>query len=68
MQNGEKPPARPIFRRLAVGLAIACFILAGVFVILVPEEGWMGPGVCVFIGFVMSTIAATGYWPPRHSR
>lgn len=68
MSSRDTPPARPIFRRLAAGLAALCFVLALVFVIFLPKEGWFGPGVCAFVGFVMATIATTGHWPPRHPR
>jgi hypothetical protein len=68
MSTSKTPPARPIFRRAATGLAVLCFGLAVVFAMMVPEEGWFGPGVCVFVGFVMATIALTGHWPPHRSR
>ena len=67
MPNSEKPPARPIFRKAATGVAVICFVLAVAFAIIAPEEGLFGPGVCVVVGAIMATIAATGYWPPRRS-
>lgn len=65
MSSGETPPARPVFRKLAIGVAIACFVLAAIFGIARPEDGFFAPGICLFVGFVMSVVAATGYWPPR---
>lgn len=65
MSSSGPQPARPIFRKLAAGVAVVCFVLAGVFGIARPEDGLFGPGVCLFVGFIMAVIAVTGYWPPR---
>jgi hypothetical protein len=67
----EKPPARPVFRKLALGTALVCFVLALVAWIVAPADGGdslFGVWVCVFVGMVMVSIAATGYWPPRRRR
>lgn len=64
----EKPPARPVFRKLAIAVAIVCFLLAVVFGLLAPfEEKLLGMVVCVFVGMVMMAIGITGYWPPRRN-
>jgi hypothetical protein len=63
--TGERPPARPLFRKLAVGMAVVCFILAAVFGIVPDENKLLGVLVCLFVGFVTSVIGTTGYWPPR---
>jgi hypothetical protein len=66
MANDEKPKARPFFRRLAAVVAIFCFIFAALFGLFMPEDGkWFGVGIGLFVGFVMATIAATGYWPRK---
>lgn len=61
---GRPPDARPLFRKLALAIALVCFILAGVF-------GWAGSGelavpiTCLIVGAMMGAIGLTGYWPPR---
>jgi len=65
MSSGETPPARPVFRKLAIGVAIVCFVLAAIFGVAQPEDGLVAPGICLFVGFVVAVIGATGYWPPR---
>jgi hypothetical protein len=67
MSNGGPKPARPIFRKLAGGVAIVCFVVGGVAAVANPNDGLFGPGVCLFVGFIMSVIAVTGYWPPRRA-
>jgi len=64
----EKPPARPLFRKLVTGLAVVCFLLAIVFGFAPIEEGWLAVVVCLFMGFMMATIGRTGYLPPRPKR
>lgn len=65
MSERESPPdARPAFRKLAVAVAIVCFLLAGI-------SGWVGevgltvPIICLFVGVMMAVIGVTGSWPPR---
>ncbi len=62
-QVGPPPKARPLFRKLAFGVAVFCFIAAAVFGVAAPEEGWFGPGVLLFNGFIMAAIGATGNLP-----
>ena len=65
MANGSrKPDARPLFRRLAGGVAVACFILAAVFN-FVPIKADVRPVVYIslFVGVIMAGIAVTGNWP-----
>jgi hypothetical protein len=66
--TGETPQARPLFRKLALGMAIVCFILATVFGIARVENKLLTAGSCLFVGVVMLTIAKTGFWPPRPRR
>ena len=65
MSSDSSPPARPIFRKLAIVIAILSFLLAAAFGIFQSEDGWFPPVICLFVGFMMSVIGATGYWPPR---
>jgi hypothetical protein len=62
----QAPPARKPFRQLAAVLAVLLVALAGVFG-WIRDDGWItGVGIFLFLGVVMATIAATGYWPkPR---
>jgi peptidoglycan/LPS O-acetylase OafA/YrhL len=60
----EKPNARPMFRRLALGMAVVCFVLGAVFGIAQGDDSLFTMLVCLFVGFVMLTIARTGRWPP----
>jgi hypothetical protein len=66
-----KPQARPLFRKLALGMAFVCFLLAAL-VGLDPTDHnfikWVGGGSCLFVGFVMLTIGKTGFWPPPAKR
>jgi hypothetical protein len=66
MPNIERPKARPYFRSLAAGVAIVCIIFAALFGVFMEEGRWVGVGIGLFVGFVMATIATTGYWPPKH--
>lgn len=65
MPSTETPPARPMFRKVAMAISILCFILVAVFGVLRPEDGLFPPVIFLFAGFVMATIGATGYWPRR---
>ncbi len=65
MVNDEKPKARPLFRRLAAVVAIFCFIFAAVSGLFMTDGKWLGVGIGLFVGFVMATIAVTGYWPSK---
>jgi len=53
-----------LFRRLAAVLAVLCFALGILFGGALDEGKWLFVGICLFVGFVMATIAATGHWPP----
>ena len=62
--SNEKPPARPLFRKLAWVIAAISFLCA-----LVSVTGFMGDDdrlfgtlLFLFCGFVFVTIALTGYW------
>jgi hypothetical protein len=63
----DRTAARPLFRKLAFVMAFSCFLLGLVFGIVSTENRLMVVGVCLFVGFVMLTIARTGFWPPRRS-
>ena len=69
-ERGELAQAEPILRRLLVirpGHPFVCFLLGGVFSIFGEEVKWIGTGICLFVGFVMLTIATKGRWPPGRS-
>ena len=63
--HAEKRPARPLFRKLALGVGMVCFLLAFVFQFgPVPKEDKLLPAlICLFVGVVMVTISQTGFWP-----
>jgi hypothetical protein len=63
--DGDRPPARRAFRRLAAVAAVLCFVLIVVYSLALDEGRWLFVGVCLFVGFVMATIATTGYLLPR---
>jgi hypothetical protein len=65
MSPPERPQARPLFRRLAAVLAVLCYVLGGLFGWFLEDGKWFFVGICLFVGFVMMTIASTGYWPPK---
>ena len=65
MSNIE--PARPVFRRLATVMAVVCYIIAALFGLFLKDGKLFFVAIALFVGFVMSTIALTGYWPPRKS-
>lgn len=63
-ESNEKPPARPIFRKLSWVIAAVNFLMA-----LVAVTGFMGDDnrfwmtlIFLFCGLVFTTIALTGYW------
>lgn len=63
--NAIKPPARALFRKLALALSIVCFALAAVFNFVPVAKGdrLFTVLICLFVGFVMLTIGRTGFWP-----
>jgi hypothetical protein len=63
MSNVERPQA--LFRRLAAVLAVLCFLLAGLFGAFLDDGKWFFVGLALFVGFAMTSIASTGYWPPK---
>jgi hypothetical protein len=66
MASSEKQPgARPLFRQLALGIAIVLFILGPIFHFTAPEAGYFPLVICLIVGFIMVGVGATGYWPPR---
>jgi hypothetical protein len=68
MSDGASSQARPLFRRLAAVVVVLCFFLAGLFGLFLDDGKWLFIGLCIFVGFVMATIASTGQWPPPKSR
>jgi hypothetical protein len=65
----EKPQARPMFRKLAHGMAIVGYLLTLVFA-LAPSDNstrLLEADACLFVGFAMLTIAITGFRPPSPS-
>jgi hypothetical protein len=68
MSTVGKPPARPLFRKLALGVAVVCFALAAVTGLTGEGDGLFGPLVCLAVGFVMAAIGVTGYWPPARPK
>jgi hypothetical protein len=68
MSNVERPQARPRFRGLAAVLAALCFLVAALFVLFLGDGRWFFVGLCLFVGFVMTRVAATGQWPPTRGR
>jgi hypothetical protein len=65
MSNIDRPQARPRLRRLAAALAALCFLVAALFGLFLGDGRWFFVGLCLFVGFVMARVAATGHWPPR---
>lgn len=62
----DRPPdARPIFRRLALGLSIVLFILAAVFTFAAPQDDEFARNLCIGVGAMMLVIGTAGNWPPR---
>jgi hypothetical protein len=66
--TGERPQARPLFRKSALGMALVCFLLAAVIGLAPLGDRLLGVGICLFVGFMMSTIGLTGSWPPHPER
>jgi hypothetical protein len=64
-ERDQRPDARPLFRRLAVAVAILCFLIAGAFGWFGGDDKWFGIGISLFVGFVMLTIYTTGSWPGK---
>jgi hypothetical protein len=62
---GNEPQARPLFRSAAWVVAIFCFIAAIAFAWSSMDAKAVGIESTLFVGVVMATIAATGYWPRR---
>lgn len=60
----KRAKARPIFRRLAFGMAVVSLVLGAVIGFAPVQDRRFISGICLFVGFVMLTIARTGLWPP----
>jgi hypothetical protein len=60
----EKPKAGPIYRWIALGIAVFSFVLAGVFAVAPDGNKLFAVGTFLFLGFVYLMIARTGLWPP----
>jgi hypothetical protein len=60
--NGEKPQARPLFRKLALGMAIVLFLLAAACQLAPVDKNLklMAGGSCLFVSFVMLKIGKKG--------
>lgn len=67
MSGDQRPPARPIYRKLATGVGVVCCILAGGIGWFQPDEGLFAPIVCLVVAIIMFVIAATGFLPTRRS-
>ena len=59
-----KPEAILISRRIALGAAVFCFVLAGMIVITLGDKKPLAVVTSLMVGFVMLTIARAGLWPP----
>jgi formate hydrogenlyase subunit 4 len=71
--DGKSAQARPLFRMLALGMAVVLFLLAAVFGLapvadLDSKQKLVVVVPCLFVGYVMLTIGKTGFWPPRALR
>lgn len=65
--TGERPQVRPLFRKIALAMAVVCFLLAGVLEFAPIGSKVLPVGASLGVGFVMLTIGKTGYWPPGRS-
>jgi hypothetical protein len=68
--NGEGPQAMPLFRKLALGMAIVFILLGGVFALAPIDKnskslGWPS---CLFAAMVMMAIGKPYWWPPPAKR
>jgi len=65
-EHVKKLPARPMIRKVALVTSMACFLVAGIFVVFNPggEGNWVGIVAGLVVGFVLLSIGNTGYWPP----
>ena len=61
----EQPDARPMFRKLALGVSMVCLALALLFTFGDFGQGMFPAIICYFVGYVMLVIWQTGKWPPR---
>ena len=57
-------PVRRPFRVLAAVVALVCFALTGLSRVALGGDWAI---ICLFLGLMMSTIAAIGYWPRRRA-
>jgi len=66
-QGETKPPARPVYRKMAWVMAAVGYVMAVVAGLGLPDKEGRLSGVVMFLffGYVFTTIAMTGYWPLR---
>lgn len=60
-----EPNARPIFRKLALGVSVVCMLLGLLFTFGDFGQGRLPALVCYFVGYLMAVVAQTGNWPGR---
>jgi hypothetical protein len=66
MDSSKKPPgARPLFRKLALGTAIVCFVLAAILMVLGVADAHLAAISCASLGSIMLVIWITGRLPQR---
>jgi transcriptional regulator with XRE-family HTH domain len=58
----------PLSRKLAIGMAVVCFLLAAVFAFGQVGNRLLGAVICLFVGLMMLIIGMTGFWPRRPVR
>jgi hypothetical protein len=67
--NSERPQAKPRFRKLALGLAVVCYILAAVLVIAPLDNTPIRDRLLLgALGLLLVVPTVAGFWSQRSKR
>jgi hypothetical protein len=63
--HGKQPGSNPIGRRLAIAIAIVCFLVALGFNFLTPERGDIRSVLFIIVGLIVIATGFLGKRPPN---
>ncbi len=68
MPNEEPPSEFPLLPKLAAGLSVISLLCAAYFAFARPEDGKLGPAICLFVSVLMALMSLRSYRSPRRDQ